>query len=254
MATLVFLHAHPDDEASQTGGTMALAGELGHRVVWICCTDGSQGTRSGETDESVAEVRRREARASAEVLGVDRLVFLDHLDSGMHGWDSNANPDAFMNADPLEVGRDVARLLDEEDADVLIGYDWHGNYGHPDHIMVHKVMNAAADLAARRPRLLQSTMNRDAIRAGYDPENKAGFDPDAPADDGNPVGTPEAEIAWKVNVNEVVMLKREALAAHASQEDAAQLIAMPEGFFALAFRHEYYIEDGVSPMREAWPF
>ncbi|MGA4669930.1 PIG-L deacetylase family protein [Propionibacteriaceae bacterium Y1923] len=253
MATLVFLHAHPDDEATSTGGTMALAHDLGHRVVWICCTDGSQGTRTGDADESVSQVRRREAHASADILGVDRLVFLEHQDSGMHGWASNHDPEAFMNVDPRVVGADVAAILDEEDADVLVGYDWHGNYGHPDHIMVHKVMNAAADLATRRPRVLQATMNRDAMRDGYDPE-LGGIDPDAPGDDGNPFGTPESELAWKVNVNETVMRKRAALAAHESQEDAKQLLAIPDEFFALGFRHEYFIEEGRGPMVEAWPF
>ena len=254
MATLVFLHAHPDDEATATGGTMALAHDRGHRVVWICCTDGSQGTRTGDADESVSEVRRREAQASASTLGVDRLVFLDHQDSGMHGWASNQDPEAFMGADPVAVGRTVADILDEESADVLVGYDWHGNYGHPDHIMVHKVMNAAAEHAVVRPRVLQATMNRDAIRAGFDPEVEGGINPDAPADDGNPFGTPEAELAWQVDVGEVVHRKRAALAAHASQSDARGLLEMPEDFFALAFRHEYYIEQGVGPMRLAWPF
>ena len=253
MSTLVFLHAHPDDEATITGGTMALASSLGHRVVWICCTDGSLGSQTGDADESVSAVRRREAQRSAEILGVSRLVFLDHQDSGMHGWASNQDPDAFMNVDPHEAGRVVADILDEESADVLVGYDWHGNYGHPDHIMVHKVMNAAAEQAASRPRVLQVTMNRDAMRAGYDPE-VGGIDPDAEADDGNPFGTPESEIAWKVNVGEVIPRKLAALGAHDSQEDARRLLSLPQSYLALAFRHEYFIEDGVAPMREAWPF
>ena len=233
---------------------MALAHDLGHRVVWICCTDGSQGTPTGDADESVAAVRRREAMDSAAILGVDRVVFLDHLDSGMTGWQSNNDPEAFMNVDPRVVGRDVADILDEEQADVLVGYDWHGNYGHPDHVMVHTVMNAAAEMAAARPRVLQATMNRDAMREGYDPEAGIGFDPDAPSDDGNPFGTLESELAWKVNVGATVMRKRAALAAHASQSDAKQLLEMPEEFFMLGFRFEYFIEEGVGPMQEAWPF
>jgi valyl-tRNA synthetase len=54
--------------------------------------------------------------------------------------------------------------LDEEDADIAVGYDWHGGYGHPDHVAVHRVLHRGAELAARRPRLLESTMNRDAMR------------------------------------------------------------------------------------------
>ena len=40
MATLVFFHAHPDDEAIATGGTMARAAAEGHRVVLVCATEG----------------------------------------------------------------------------------------------------------------------------------------------------------------------------------------------------------------------
>ena len=43
MSTLVFVHAHPDDEASSTGGSMARAAAEGHRVVLVVCTDGDLG-------------------------------------------------------------------------------------------------------------------------------------------------------------------------------------------------------------------
>ncbi|MGH2790454.1 MAG: PIG-L deacetylase family protein, partial [Actinomycetota bacterium] len=36
MSTAVFFHAHPDDEAIATGGTMALMADAGHRVVLVC--------------------------------------------------------------------------------------------------------------------------------------------------------------------------------------------------------------------------
>lgn len=267
MSTIVYLHAHPDDESTLTGGTMALAHRRGHRVVWICCTDGSLGTASEH--EPVAVMRRREAEGSARVLGVDRLIFLGHSDSGMTGWESNAAPESFMNADVAAVAREVADILDEEDADFLVGYDWHGNYGHPDHIMVHRVTHPAAELAARRPRVLEATMNRDASRRQFEqllatmresgdgqdlPPGEIDFNPDAPADDGNPIGTPEAELSWAVDVTEVVQVKRQALVQHSSQSDAAQMLSMPENWFAAAFGWEYYIEQGVTPMRVGWPF
>ena len=43
MATAVFFHAHPDDEAIQTGGTMARMAADGHRVVLITATRGELG-------------------------------------------------------------------------------------------------------------------------------------------------------------------------------------------------------------------
>ncbi len=43
MATAVFLHAHPDDEALATGGTMARLADAGHRVVLVVATHGEEG-------------------------------------------------------------------------------------------------------------------------------------------------------------------------------------------------------------------
>ena len=47
MATVVFVHAHPDDEASQTAGSMARAAKEGHRVVLVVATDGDHGDAPG---------------------------------------------------------------------------------------------------------------------------------------------------------------------------------------------------------------
>src|SRR5690348_2196942 len=43
MSTIVFVHAHPDDEASSTAGSMARASDEGHRVVLVVATDGDHG-------------------------------------------------------------------------------------------------------------------------------------------------------------------------------------------------------------------
>lgn len=74
MSTIVLLHAHPDDEASQTAGTMRLAADAGHRVVCVYATDGDHGTVPADLAEGETVVARRrvEAAASAEVLGPGR--------------------------------------------------------------------------------------------------------------------------------------------------------------------------------------
>ena len=41
--TLIAFHAHPDDEALLTSGTMARAAAEGHRVVLVVATDGDLG-------------------------------------------------------------------------------------------------------------------------------------------------------------------------------------------------------------------
>lgn len=260
MATIVFLHAHPDDEASQTSGTMTLAARRGDRVVCVYATGGEHGMAADDIgDVSVSEYRRGEAEESARVIGTARVEWLGYVDSGMRGWATNDDPAAFMRADVELAALKLAAILDSEDADFLVGYDWHGNYGHPDHVMVHTVGKRAVDLAARPPAYLEGSMNRDAARRMFQAARDAGmdgFDPDGGTDDGNPVGTPEAELSWRVDVTSVIDVKRAALAAHASQAaDAGMMLAMPPEVFAVAFGHEHYIDPRVGgPMRDGWPF
>ena len=259
MSTIVFVHAHPDDEASQTAGTMRLAADAGHRVVCVFATDGDHGTVPPDLaeDETVVQRRRREAEASAAVLGTARVAWLGYADSGMTGWEQNAADRSLHSADLEEAAARLAAILDGEDADVVTGYDWHGGYGHPDHVKVHHVVHRAAGLAARRPRVLEASMNRDHLRRLYLAAKEAGvagvagdggpdedWDPDQPADDGNPIGSPEAELHWHVDVRPVLAAKRQALASHGSQEDVGWMLGMPEEQYAMVFGDEWYLEPG----------
>lgn len=261
MSTLVFVHAHPDDEASQTSGSMARAAAEGHRVVVVYGTNGDHGEAPSDLapGETVVQRRRLEAQASARALGTARVAWLGYADSGMTGWEQNGVTGSFHSADLDEAAGRLAAVLDEEDADVVVGYDWHGGYGHPDHVKVHHVVHRAAELAARRPRLLESTMNRDAVRRMFEGAKAAGqgddaWDPDAPADDGNPIGLPEADIHWQVDVLAQLPQRRAALEAHRSQTtDVGMMLAMPEEWFAMMFGAEHYVEPGrPAGMRTGW--
>ena len=262
MSTIVYLHAHPDDESSQTSGTMARAAAEGHRVVVVFATGGELGEVAPDAadGESVAEYRRREADASAAVLGLARVAWLGYHDSGMTGWEQNDADGSFHGADLDEAARRLADVLDEEDADVLVGYDWHGGYGHPDHIQVHHLVHRAAPLARRTPRLLESTMNRDALVRAFEASRAAGqapdWNPDDPMDDGNLFGEAEADITWEVDVSGYLAQRRASLEAHRSQAtDIEQFLAMPPEIFGRTFGLEHYIEPGVNgPMRRGWPF
>ena len=261
--TIVFLHAHPDDEASGTSGSMARAVAQGHRVVVVFATNGDHGETPEDLapGESLVERRRAEATESARVLGLHRVAWLEYADSGMTGWDQNSHEDAFVAASVEEAADRLVALLDEEDADILVGYDWHGGYGHPDHIRVHDVARAAVERAARAPRLLESTMNRDLVRRFFEMATAAGMEteewnPDAPMDDGNPLGEPEAEIHWQVDVSDQLAQRRASLEAHRSQtSDVGMMLGMPDEVFSAWFGLEHYIEPGRSPgMTQGWPF
>ncbi len=274
MGTLVCLHAHPDDEAIATGGSMARAHAEGHRVVLVVATDGAHGEVPDDLveGETLQDRRRAETMASAAALGIDRVEFLDYTDSGMTGWEQNNHHEAFCQADLDAVAHGLTDLLRDEQADVFTIYDWHGGYGHPDHIQVHKVGCRAEQLVrADLPnlRVLESTMNRDSMRRmismakemGFDgagPERGDGeeFNPDGPMDDGNPMGTPEAELTLGVDVADYAESKRAAFASHRSQiSDSSFFLQMPPEIFAQAFGHEWFIEHGQPVgLKMGWMF
>lgn len=268
MATIVAFHAHPDDEVIATGGTIARAADAGHRVVLVVATGGEHGEVPddlvGAGAGALADRRRVETEAAAVELGIQRIEWLGYRDSGMTGWEGNGHPDAFHRADVEAASRRLASLVAEESADVLTIYDWHGNYGHPDHVQVHRVGVAAAALVPGL-RVLEATINRDELAAmirdarargvGLDADDEE-FDPHGPADDGNPMGMPEAELTLAVDVVPWLARKREALRCHRSQvTDTSMFLQMPEDLFASAFGTEWFIEHGVDPPhRRGWIF
>lgn len=74
-AMVVF--AHPDDAEYSCAGTVAAWADAGTEVHYVVVTDGSAGdNRPGADPAAVAEVRRREQRDAAEVLGVSSVTFL----------------------------------------------------------------------------------------------------------------------------------------------------------------------------------
>ena len=85
VSTVVFFHAHPDDEAIFTGGTMLRLRAAGHRVVLVVATSGELGLRPDDTEGCLGKMRRAETERAAAILGVDRVEFLGYRDSGMAG-------------------------------------------------------------------------------------------------------------------------------------------------------------------------
>jgi LmbE family N-acetylglucosaminyl deacetylase len=257
MQTIVFFHAHPDDEVIVTGGTIAKAAAEGRRAVLVVATNGDHGDVPEDLahDETLIDRRRRETEASAAVLGVQHVLWLGYADSGMTGWTQNDHPESFWKADIDDAGSRLAKILVAEQADALVVYDWHGVYGHPDHVQVHRVGTRAAEIAGT-PRVLEATMNRTQLIEYADKMGMDDFDPAGPADDGNPFGTLEEELHWGVDVGDYLARKRAALSCHASQvSDAGEMLKMPDDIFALAFGWEWFREPGRQPgLRLAWPF
>jgi LmbE family N-acetylglucosaminyl deacetylase len=242
MANVIFFHAHPDDEAIATGGTMAALSDRGHRVVLVTATGGELGEvpegllAEGET---LIDRRRAELAEACRILGVDHQVELGFLDSGMAGEDSNLRPGSFASADLDEAAGLLATRLREERADVLVIYDEHGGYGHPDHVKVHDVGRRAAE-QADTPVLYLATLDRDrlvALRANSDFGPPEGSGPELET-----MGEPGWRITTEIDVRPWIGRKQKAMAAHRSQiSPDSFFLSMPDDVFTDVWGTECYI-------------
>jgi LmbE family N-acetylglucosaminyl deacetylase len=253
MSTLVAFHAHPDDECIAQSGTLAKAAAAGHRTVIVYATRGEVGqVADGFLDpgETLVERRRAEAERSAAVLGVARIEWLGYRDSGMMGTPDNDDPRCFWQADVDEAAARLAAIVEDEDADVLTVYDANGNYGHPDHIQVHRVGVRAGELAGT-PQVLELTWDRDHLRQLMRAAADAGMLGDDLPDVDNPdtpFGSAAEVITTRVDVRAFLDRKRASMEAHASQaQDTRPLLDLPPEIFTEIVGQEWYIRRGAPP-------
>ncbi|KOV57515.1 GlcNAc-PI de-N-acetylase [Streptomyces sp. NRRL WC-3618] len=227
--TLMAVHAHPDDEATGTGGVLARYAAEGIRTVLVTCTDGGCGDGPGgvkpgdpgHDPAAVAAMRRQELEASCEVLKISDLEMLDYADSGMMGWASNDAPTAFWHTPVAEGAARLAELMRHYQPDVVVTYDENGFYGHPDHIQAHRITMAALEMTTLTPKVYWTTMPRSAMRRFGEIMREFGGEmpePDpAEAAALAEIGLPDDEITTWVDTLAFSGQKFDALAAHASQ-------------------------------------
>ncbi len=247
MATVVAFHAHPDDEVILTGGTLARAVAAGHRVVLVTATDGRVHNDDGD-------LRLNELRLSASVLGVHRVECLGYADSGFGPLFYPDPPGRvrFGRADVDEAAGQLAAILRDEDADLLLSYERNGGYGHRDHIQVHHVGRRAAELAAT-PRTLEATKPRELLVRIAHLARLLRLPAPYEMKVARTAYAPQATITHRINVFGFARHKRDAFAAHRSQIGdsglAARafevLLALPPQAFGLLFPREWFVDPAL---------
>jgi LmbE family N-acetylglucosaminyl deacetylase len=137
---VIFIGAHPDDETVMVGGTLAMLHDRGIPTQVICTTDGRGGESGGvsgaDTPEALANIRREELRCAALALGVTELTQLGYMDPVM-------GPDEQLfgfAADETTLVDQIAALIRERGADVVLTHGSNGEYGHPAHVQVHRAV------------------------------------------------------------------------------------------------------------------
>jgi len=254
--TVVSFHAHPDDEALLTAGTLATVAAQGHRVVIVLATSGEAGLAAGGPT-AIELGRRREAElaASARSLGAARVVLLGHPDSGLlpRGRVDDGRV-AFADLDPQAVACELAALLRDENADVLTSYDAAGGYGHPDHVQIHQVGLLAARMAST-PVVLEATVDRDLLlRATHLLRRASAVLPMPDLPDLRTSFTPHRELTHRIDVRPQLGAKLAALRAHASQagsDDGVRtlgfLLRLPGPLRRRVLGTEWFREVGRTP-------
>jgi LmbE family N-acetylglucosaminyl deacetylase len=250
--TLMAVHAHPDDEASSTGGVLALYSGQGIRTVVVTCTNGEFGDapggvkpgQDGHDEDAVAELRLAELRQSCKILGVTDLETLGYHDSGMAEWDYKNRPEAFCNVPVAEVSARISGLIEKYRPQVVIAYDDKGPYQHPDHVHASVTAQAAVAETGIPAKLYLSAMRGSDWQKLWAALRELGAEvPDTEVTDEmrRQMADIEQRITTAVDIRPVLSRKRDALYAHASQIQESWFSKIPPEVAEATFGREHFI-------------
>ncbi|MBE3519192.1 MAG: PIG-L family deacetylase [Firmicutes bacterium] len=127
---VLVIFPHPDDAELAAGGTIALLAKNGASVTYVCATDGSLGSLDPAiAPELIAQIRKKELEAAAEVLGVKEIIWLGYRDG--------------YAPEPPEMRPKMVSIIRKVQPDFVITLDpWLAYEAHPDH---RKVSMAAVE-------------------------------------------------------------------------------------------------------------
>jgi LmbE family N-acetylglucosaminyl deacetylase len=156
---IALVFAHPDDETFCVGGIVAKYAAAGVRVDLFCATNGDAGKTAGvpvSSREQLAEIRQRETREAARILGIASVEF------GGYG-------DGTLNTiDPTPLIGDVVSFIRRTRPTVVLAFGPEGApTGHRDHRALSRASMAAFFLSGLR------TAYPEQIAAGLEPHRAA---------------------------------------------------------------------------------
>ena len=164
-------------------------------------------------------------------MGVRELIFLGYRDSGMAGTPENQHPQAFVNSPAGEVVAQLVAIIRRIRPEVVVTFEPHGGYGHPDHIAVHNytvaAFHAAADPAQypelgapwQAARLYYTAIPRSFFQRMVDEMKALGMDAGEYGwlEEGEGRGWPDENITAVIDVSDTVDAKWTALNCHRTQ-------------------------------------
>lgn len=263
-ASLLVALAHPDDEIFH-GGVLAHLSDRGARVTLVCATDGEAGkphSSVGPVDD-LGALRVEELRRSCAQLGIEEPVLLRFHDSARKERQRHDDPHALANVDMLDVEAALQGIIADVKPHVVLTFEPHGSYYHPDHVAIHRATTAAffasGVMGPEAPeRLFYTAMLREVFLGFADASRGRGFidglDPDLFST------TPEM-LAVTFDARPYLERKLSALTAHQSAFGVSPELLKNPGPAAAhmlrAFRpvleREVFVLGGVRGPVRRWP-
>jgi LmbE family N-acetylglucosaminyl deacetylase len=228
LGTILGIWAHPDDEVYLSGGLMALATDVGSRVVCVTATRGELGTPDPALwpPQRLAAARTTELARCLHILGVSEHHWLGHADGGCAA------------ADGVRAVDELCALIEQIRPDAVLTFGPDGITGHPDHQTVSAWATAAFERAAAPgARLLYAAIaDRHVARWAWLDERFGVYLP------GYPITAPADRLAVDLTLDpQTAARKVRALAAQATQ--TAGLIAeLGEDGYAAWVGQEWFVE------------
>ena len=211
----VAIFAHPDDEAFGPGGTLYNLSKT-HDVYLICATRGDKGQPT-EEDRKLAQIRSAELRASARILGIKKVHFLNCIDGRL------------SNAVYHKIVQKITPILDQYKPELLITFEPRGITGHVDHMALSMITTYIFEHAEYAKRLWYYCIDED-MRAIEGNDYFIYFPP----------GYKQHEIDIVQDISNAWQIKKKAIQQHKSQKDDVDFMLQRMNQYKK--KEEYFLE------------
>jgi LmbE family N-acetylglucosaminyl deacetylase len=202
--SMLLVFAHPDDESFGMAGTVKKYTQQGVPVDLICATRGEKGARLDvPANVDTGTAREAELRAAAAIMGIRNIYFLGYIDAELD------------KADADEVINKIKDIMRRVQPEIVITFGPDGISGHTDHVTIGKAATKAFE------RLLSEGSGS---RKLYYVTIAASAVPNA--DDFGVATRPDEQVTISIDISDYLDSKIQAIAAHASQQDAREFIEM----------------------------
>lgn len=124
--------AHPDDESFGPSGLISFLAK-NNQFYLAVVTNGQAGKNYLNKNQSIALIRKKEVKKSAQILGVKKIFFLNYKDGYL------------SNKLYHQVSKKVNQIIEKFQIEYLITYEPLGVSGHIDHIFVSMISSYIAE-------------------------------------------------------------------------------------------------------------